>query len=47
VRVFFIFSKEVMQQILQHLYGVQSSASTNTSATNIPLANTSFFLQKP
>jgi hypothetical protein len=26
---------------MQHLYGVQSSANTNTSATNIPAANTS------
>jgi hypothetical protein len=26
---------------MQHLCGVQSSANTNTSATNIPVANTS------
>jgi hypothetical protein len=26
---------------MQHLYGVQSSANTNTSTTNIPAANTS------
>jgi hypothetical protein len=26
---------------MQHLYGVQTSANTNTSATNIPAANTS------
>jgi hypothetical protein len=26
---------------MQHLYGLQSSANTNTSATNIPAANTS------
>jgi hypothetical protein len=26
---------------MQHLYGVQSSANTKTSATNIPAANTS------
>jgi hypothetical protein len=25
---------------MQHLYSVQSSANTNTSATNIPAANT-------
>jgi hypothetical protein len=37
----------VREQIMQHLYGVYtddsilSSANTNTSATNIPAANTS------
>jgi hypothetical protein len=29
------------KKTMQHLYGVQSSAYTNTSATNIPVANTS------
>jgi glycosidase len=33
---FFIFSLEVREQIMQHLYGVQSSANTNTSVANIP-----------
>jgi hypothetical protein len=29
------------KETMQHLYGVQSSANTNTSATNIPTSNTS------
>jgi Tfp pilus assembly protein PilX len=29
------------KEIMQHLYGVQSSANTNRSANNIPAANTS------
>jgi hypothetical protein len=41
VRFFFIFSLEVGEQIMQHLYGVQLSANSNTSALNIPAANTS------
>jgi hypothetical protein len=28
------------KEIMQHLYGLQSSANTNTSATNIPVTNT-------
>jgi hypothetical protein len=38
---FFIYSLEVKKQIMQHLYNVQLSTNTNTSAINIPAANTS------